>query len=261
MPQVKLISYTGHGHPDPLYAARLLAFTKATRLQMSPDGFEDFMQKPGEEILSEIDYMTTTIASSWEFADVTFSIQEVSRATAQQITRTRFTPIDGDIFGSYAMQSQRVTQMDGVSWDSHSGEISFHNIKATFDDCMQGPIDNYSSFVEGGMSLEDARDLLPIGVHCNLIAKYNLRNWVEMCRVRNSLRVQGPFQQVVEKMKIEVLAVWPWVEKFLEPKDQKAITMVEEVAKELAAIQGEQGAMYKGLSGKLAKAADLIKKG
>jgi hypothetical protein len=35
--------------------------------------------------------------------------------------------------------------------------------------------------------------------------------------------------------------------------------MIEAVAKELAALDGEKGAMYKGLSGKLAKAADLLK--
>ena len=244
MPKVKLISYTGHGHPDPLYAARLLAYTKNTRLNMTPAGFESFLQKPTDEIAKEIAYMATTIPSSWEFADLIFSIEKVSRATAQQITRTRT--------ASFAMQSQRVTDMSDVTWDERGD--SFY---AKMGDGIHG----YKQAIAQGMSLEDARDLLPIGVHCNLIGKYNLRNWVEMVRARESLRVQGPYREMVAQMKSEVLKVWPWVDVFLVPPQKKAITIIEEIAQELASLEGEKGAMYKGMSGKLAKAADLIKKG
>lgn len=255
MPKVTLISYTGHGHPDPLYAARLLAFTKQTRLQMDPGGFAAFMARPAEDILKELDYMAGTIPSSWEFADVTFLISEVSRATAQQITRTRFTPIDGDIFGSYAMQSQRVTDMSGVTWDPKPGEGDEPD--EWFEDRMRLSLDAYALAVARGNTLEDARDLLPMGVHCNLVAKYNFRNFVEMCSARESIRVQGPFREVTRQMKEQVLAVWPWAAAFFVPKQDRALAMLQEVASELA----EAGAVYKGPAGKIAKAIDLIKKG
>lgn len=244
MPDVKLIYFTGKDTPDEeWYATRLLAFTKNTRLQMTPDGFDNFKNVSPEWLAEEIAYMTTTIPSSWEFVDLIFAINNVSRATAQQITRTRT--------ATFAMQSQRVTDMREVTWDSH-GE--------GFDESIEEAIKDYKFYVDNGMPLEDARDLLPIGVHCNLVAKYNLRSFVELVRARNSLRAQGPYREVARQMKEEVLNVWPWAGAFMVPPQQKSIEMIEEVAQALAAAEGEKGAMYKGLSGKLAKAADLLKK-
>lgn len=245
MPKVTLISYTGAGHPDPLYAAKLLAYTKSTRLNMTPEGLDTFMKMDEAAIATEMNYMATTIPSSWEFADLIFAINGVSRATAQQITRTRT--------ATFAMQSQRVSDMSDVDWDHKEG--------FAFDSEMKHSITAYTETVKAGMPLEDARDLLPIGVHCNLIAKYNLRSLVELCRARDSLRVQGPYRDVCAQMKAATIDVWPWSETFFVPPNDKAIKMIEEVAQEIAALGGEQGAMYKGLSGKLAKAADLIKKG
>lgn len=242
MPTVRLISYTGHGHPDPLYAARLLAWTKNTRLQMTPDGLEAFMAKPEREILGEIAYMAVTIPSSWEFIDLTFSISNLSRATAQQMTRSRQ--------ASWAMQSQRVTDMSAVTWDVPSSVDP-----AAFNQIMQRHVSDYATAVANGMPLEDARDMLPMGVHCNLIGKFNFRAFVDLVRARESLRVQGPYREIVRQMKAEVLVVWPWASLFFEAKQAKAIGLIEEVAEELA----ESGAMYKGPAGKLAKAADLLK--
>jgi len=237
-----LISYTGIGHSDPMYAAKLLAFTKNTRMNLTPDGINDFMKKPNEEILSELSYMATSIPSSWEFVDVIFSVNDISRATAQQMTRTRT--------ASYAMQSQRVTNMHDVTWDKRGFPL---------DPMMEQAIDNYSSLVEIGESLEDARNILPVGVHCNLLCKYNLRSFVELVRARDSLRVQGEYHDIVLAMKGAVLEVWPWAAVFFVRKQAIAIRLLEEVAVEIGKLQGEQGAMYKGISGKLAKAADLLK--
>lgn len=236
--EVSLIDYTGKGNPDPLYAARLLVFTKSTRLQMDPEGLDCFNSWSEEDLQKELDYMSKTIPSSWEFVNLTFAINKVSRATAQQITRTRT--------ASFAMQSQRVTDMSDVTWDSRGDD---------FDNEMEESIGSYSSLVGDGMTLEDARDLLPIGVHCNLIGQYNLRTLVELCRKRDSLRVQGPYFEMVAEMKRLVLEVWPWAEAFFVPPMANAIKMIEEVAQELS----EGGAMYKGPAGKLAKAADLLK--
>lgn len=250
MAKVTLIDYTGKGHPDPLYAGRLLAYTKNTRMNMTPEGLEKFMTKPAQEILDELTYMSRSIPSSWEFADVVFQINGVSRAIAQQITRTRN--------ASYAMQSQRVTDMSEVTFDDikHNDPL----VVAAHKKHMNDGIHNYIEEVKLGVPLEDARDLLPIGVHTNLLDKYNLRALVDLIRARESLRVQGAYVDIVRQMKEQVSRVWPWAQIFFEPKDQKAISMIEEVALELRKQEGAQGAFYQGLSGRLAKAADLLKK-
>lgn len=250
MSKVTLISFTGAGNPDPLYAARLLAYTKNTRLNMTPAGFESFSQKSESEILLEMAYMASTIPSSWEFVDLIFSIEKISRATAQQITRTRT--------ASFAMQSQRVTDMSDVTWDAKEGKNNrFDLSKEEYDIFMQSALNCYKRAVSCGLPLEDAREILPIGVHCNLIAKYNLRGLVELCRARDSLRVQGAYRDVCEQMKAEVFKVWPWASVFFEHPHEKAIKMIEGVAQSL---QEQPGAMYAGASGTLAKAADLLKK-
>lgn len=239
MPTVTLISYTGVGHPDPLYAAKLLAYTKNTRLKMTAERFDSFQNVGDEELKRELEYMAGTIPSSWEFVDLVFSIERVSRATAQQITRTRT--------ASYAMQSQRVSDMSEVTWDDGGKN---HNYR------MRIAVNEYSNAVEQGVPLEDARDLLPIGVHCNLIAKYNLRSLVELARARESIRVQGAYRSVAEQMKAETLRVWPWAAPFFEHPYDKALKKIEAVALALA----DKGAIYKGEAGELAKAMDLLRK-
>lgn len=247
MPEVSIIDFTGKGSKDPTwYAARLLAFTKNTRLQMNPDGFKEFEEMPVQRIAEEIAYMSTTIPSSWEFVDVTFLFSNVSRATAQQITRTRT--------ATFAMQSQRVTDMSEVTWDEPTGYDP--EIVDAFNLIMEGQMKEYNHLVNHhGMTLEDARDVLPVGAHCNIVAKYNLRTISELVRARKSLRVQGPYRSVVQDMETLTRTIWPWSAPFFRPKNEVAIEMLEKVAKELA----EAGAMYKGPAGIIAKAVDLIK--
>lgn len=236
MPKVKLLYYTGMESPDPYYAARILAFTKNTRLNMTPAGWEEFLLKPIKWLDQELDYMSKTIRSALEFVDLTFLIQDVSRATAQQITRTRN--------ASYQMQSQRVTDMRSASWDS-----------GPHDNAMQAALAGYELLVDGGVSLEDARDVLPIGLHCNLVAKYNLRSAIDVIRARESVRVQGPYRQVAAQMKSEILRVWPWSEPFFRDPQELAIEMLNEVVDELKG----KGAVYSGAVGKVAKAIDQIR--
>lgn len=237
--KVTLIDYTGAESNDPLYAAQLLVFTKNTRLQMTPDAFSTFKDWSSDKLLEELAYMSATVASSWEFCDLTFAINGISRACAQQMTRTRT--------ASYAMQSQRVTDMSQVTFHIPESVKNKDDYRAN----MQIALTSYKDAIEMGESLEDARGLLPINAHCNLIAKYNLRSWVDLVRARASLRVQGEYQDVVKGMKEAVLQVWPWAQAFIEPKHQKAISIIEEIAQTLPSREQKIA---------LAKAADLLKK-
>lgn len=250
MPKVKLIHYTGKGHSDAMYAARLLVYTKNTRLRMTPEGMKEIFDLrvwPDSKIVDELKYMADTIPSSWEFVDVVFAIEGVTRACAQQMTRTRN--------ASYAMQSQRVTDMSGFkvlmpSTISVGSSGYWHSAIQAIKEC-------YSGLVAAGVPAEDARGILPLNVHCNLVVKYNLRSFVELIRTRDSLRVQGEYVDIVRQMKDEVLTFWPWAEFFFEPKESKAIRIIEEVALGLKDTPGAPS----GAVAKLAKAADLIKGG
>lgn len=247
---------------NPTAAAALLIFTKSTRLEMTNGGFQEVYDKCVADeawMMKELDYMAKTIRSSWEFLDVTFAIRGVSRACAQQITRTRFTPIDGDLFGSYAMQSQRVTDMSQMGWHNpHPPESLLHD---GFEDAMDDAMTNYQQMVKAGAKLEDARGVLPVNLHCNLIAKYNLRMLVDLVQKRESYRAQGEFNVIAREMREALVEMWPWAELFLRPKNELAKAAVEDLREALRKNLSEdtigRGPLH-DIMIKLAKVDDIL---
>ena len=247
MAEVQLIDYTGKGRPDEKWhAANMLMFTKSTRLDLSPDLLERIQKMSEFEKQEELDYMSKTIPSSWEFVDVTFLVSGVSRAAAQQMTRTRN--------ASFAMQSQRVTNVKDfgvVNPFERDGDAGFF---FTFEAATQDAYEVYSNLVSRGCPLQDARGVLPMAAKSNLVAKYNLRSFVELMRTRSSLRVQGEYSDIADEMKSAVLRAWPWAATFFESPHQKAIDILEAVADEEGIEPG------RGIGWDIAKAIDLLRK-
>lgn len=247
MAKVTLMDYTGYGRSDQQWhAAHMLMFTKSTRLSMDSGLMRNIQVMSESKKLEELEYMAKTIPSSWEFADVTFLITGVSRACAQQITRTRT--------ASFAMQSQRVvdaTDMEVVNPYNPEVDPELH---ATFEGAVSAAKNYYSVLLANDAELQDARGVLPMNSTCNLVAKYNLRSFVDLVRARSSLRVQGEYAEIVRDMKAAVMQAWPWVSVFFENNNDKVIKILEDAAKELGIQTG------KGLGWELAKAADLLRK-
>jgi flavin-dependent thymidylate synthase len=235
--KVTLISHTQD-------AVNLLLFTKSTRLNLSPGLMDEIRAWPEERKAQELEYMSRTIKSSWEFCDLVFLIEGVTRATAQQMTRTRN--------ASYAMQSQRVTDARSIAVTNNLEAHS--NASKTFDHAVRDAKTHYSRLVDAGVPLEEARGVLPMNVQCNLIAKYNLRALSDLIKARKSLRAQGEYNQIVHDMEACVLEVWPWVAPFFVSDKQIAIGMLEGIAKEIGVTTG------KGIGWEIAKAIDLIRK-
>ena len=208
--KVNLIDYTGAGNPDPNYAAKLLIYTKNTRLQGS--GAHAAVDAYGDEqIAQSLNYIANTIRSSWEFIDYTFQIEDVSRAFTHQFVRTRT--------GSYAQQSQRTVSMEG-GFDTVIPE-SFKNDKVAqqaWDKCMNQISDSYCEIIEAGYSPQDARGVLPTNVATNIIAKFNLRSLADMAGKRRNIRAQGEYAEIAKAMCEEVIRVHPWAEQFLWPE-------------------------------------------
>lgn len=246
MATATLIDYTGAGRPDQhRHAADMLVFSKSTRLKMEPGLLDRIKAMSDDELRAELDYMAGTIPSSWEMIDVTFLISDVSRAAAQQITRTRT--------GSYAMQSQRVTDVREAGAVNPLAKNDPN--RRAYNGALEQSFSQYETLVESGVPLQDARGVLPINARCNLMAKYNFRSFVELMQARASLRVQGEYADLAQDMKAEVLRAWPWAEAFFRPKNDRAIGMLEDVVSELGLEAG------RGAGWQIAKAIDLIRKG
>lgn len=237
MTKATLISHTQD-------AAALLIFTKSTRLNLSPSLFDEIKNWPKEKIDEQLEYMAKTIKSSWEFIDVTFLIEGVTRACAQQITRTRN--------ASYAMQSQRVLDARDIAVSNPYAEEDPKN--QAFDSLVSSIQAGYALMVDNGSSLEDARGILPMNTQCNLAAKYNLRSLSEVIKQRKSLRAQGEYADIADQMEKLVIGVWPWTEKFFQSDYELGLKIIEGIAKELGVKTGT------GPAWELAKAVDLIRK-
>lgn len=244
--KVELIDYTGVGRADQQWhAADVMIFTKQTRLNLSAGLMQEIKGWSAEKKQAELDYMAKTIKSSWEFVDVTFLLSGVSRAVAQQITRTRT--------ASYAMQSLRVVNasdlgvVEGKKLDSRQLEL--------YRTAVESAKQSYTELVAAGAALEDARGVLPLNTECSIVCKYNFRSATDLIKARKSLRAQGEYGEIVREMERLILEVWPWAGPFFESDVDIAVQMLENVAKEIGITTG------KGQGWEIAKAIDLIRKG
>jgi flavin-dependent thymidylate synthase len=221
-----------------------MIFTKQTRLNLSSGLMEEIKAWPTEKKQTELDYMAKTIKSSWEFVDVTFLLSGISRAVAQQVTRTRT--------ASYAMQSMRVTNASelGVVEGKKLEGMQLELYRAAVNSAKH----SYKELVEMGVALEDARGVLPLNTECNIVCKYNFRSVTDLIKARKSLRAQGEYGEIVREMERLINAVWPWAEPFFESDKDIAIGMLEDIVKSIGFTVG------KGMGWEIAKAIDLIRK-
>jgi flavin-dependent thymidylate synthase len=166
--------------------------------------------------------MAETIPSSWEFVDYVFLVEGVSRAYTHQQVRTRA--------GSYAQQTMRVLDMgkyDYVYTDRNKADqVSMAIIDKT-NRYIQGA---YSTLIQSGVAPEDARGILPTNIATNIVCKFNLRTFSELCASRTGGRTQNEYQRVVNAMADAVLAVHPWAERFLFPARRDAFADIEAFA-------------------------------
>lgn len=246
MRKIELIDYTGIGRTDQQWhAADVMIFTKQTRLNLSAGLMAEVKSWSEERKRQELDYMAKTIKSSWEFVDLTFLISGVSRAVAQQITRTRN--------ASYAMQSMRVT--DASEFEVVINPKLTAEQRMVFRNSVEFTKHQYARLVKSGAPLEDARGVLPLNTECNLVCKYNFRSFTDLIKARKSLRAQGEYYEIAHAMEQLVKEAWPWSEPFFVSDADLAIKTLEAIAKELGITTG------RGHGWEIAKAIDLLRKG
>jgi flavin-dependent thymidylate synthase len=229
--KVTLISHT----PE---ARELLLFTKSTRLNMSPGLMEEIRAWPEEKKMAELEYMANTIPSSWEFVDYVFMIEGVSRAFTHQFVRSRQ--------GSYAQQTMRVLNMgeyDYVYTDRVAADVQARGIVDIVNENIRL---GYNKLIELGLPAEDARGLLPTNISTNIVAKFNLRAFVDLAKSRTGGRTQSEYQKVMNAMVDAVLAVHPWAEKFLFQQGRDYFAEIEAFAeKEYGGDLLKKGALLK----------------
>lgn len=205
--KVTLFDYTGKGSANPARsAAEVLAFTKSTRLTMSPDRLDVIKGWSDDELYAQLGYMARTLPSSWEFVHYSFLITGVTRAFTHQLVRTRT--------ASYAQQALRVVDATGFTYDTGPTIEEKPNRHELYKGVMETIDVVYSELIGLGASVEDARGILPTNIHTNICMSANLRTVCDLVRKRTSPRVQGEYRGVLYGMVEAVLEVHPWAEIF-----------------------------------------------
>jgi len=244
--KVQLIDYTGIGHSDVWYAARKLIRAKNTRM---PSSFvERVSEMNGYDIVKELEAIAMTIRSSWEFVSYTFTVNDISRATCDQMTRTR-------VGVAFAVMTQRVTDLKDFKYVVPGAISERKELEVLYHDHMTRTSAFYALLIENGISTQDARSILPMATHSPLTAEYNLRSLADLVGKRQNLRAQGEYSDVVAEMAHQVICVHPWTEMFLYPERTKTPTL----DKMLKEALGDRTVNERPEVGKALKEVDLLK--
>lgn len=190
--KVSLVNFTDD-------ALNVLLRTKNTRLSYEDDPAGWTEEKKAEHL----QYMLTTIKSSWEFVDFHFHIEGVTRAFTHELVRHRH--------GSYAQQSMRV--VNAREFDADKPESVTDNIRGAsevWDATLEQMMMTYAAMVDWGVPTQDARGILPTNILTNIDAKFNLRTLHEMAKVRLCTRAAKEFQDVMRAMRDLVVFHYPW---------------------------------------------------
>jgi flavin-dependent thymidylate synthase len=227
--KVTLFDFTGAGNLDPAsYAAAILIYTKSTRLEMSPGLLQEFKEMSYKNKIDELKVMATTNPGSWEFISFSFLIEDVTRGFTHQLVRTRL--------ASYAQQSLRVVDIStDFKYLTGPSILADKTVVGAYKNTMDNTAQCYKFLIDAGVKTEDARGVLPINILTNINMKIDMRNFINLARKRQSLRVQDEFRRVIDLMLIEVEQVYPWFHIFYKSDEMKAhkelSLMIEENSK------------------------------
>lgn len=129
-----------------------------------------------------------------EFADFTFHIEGISRATSHQLVRHRT--------ASYAQRSQRYVSEDGFQYiipesikNNEEAFRYFKNVMAFDNSAYNRLITQYD------IPKEDARSVLPNACSTVIEVKMNGRELIHFCNERLCSRAQAEIRELAKQMK------------------------------------------------------------
>ena len=178
--------------------------------------YENFLNAP------ETDKMLSLIKkvigsghySTIEHIQLTFAIQNVSRACTHQLVRHRHM--------SFSQKSQRYVKEKG-EFDYIIPKSIENNpeLCIKFEEFMQNTSKLYGEFIEAGILAEDARSILPNACVTSLVASLNLRELIHLSNLRLCKRAQYEIRTLVKAMVNEVIKKEPWLKPYLVPKCER----------------------------------------
>lgn len=162
--------------------------------------YENYLNAPDEDkMLSLIKRVIGSgHYSTIEHIQLTFAIQNVSRACTHQLVRHRHM--------SFSQKSQRYVKEKG-EFDYIMPKSIENNpeLAKKFEDFIQNTSNLYQEFIEAGILAEDARSILPNAAASSLVASLNLRELIHLANLRLCTRAQAEIRSLVKAMTDEVI--------------------------------------------------------
>ncbi len=152
--------------------------------------------------------------STIEHIQVTFAINNISRAATHQLVRHRHM--------SFSQKSQRYVR--------EKGEFDFivppaigakADLYEKFLDHMNKTATLYQEMIQNGIKSEDARSILPNAAASSMVVSMNLRELIHLANLRLCTRAQFEIRLVVKKMCMLVEEREPWLIEHLVPKCER----------------------------------------
>ena len=150
--------------------------------------------------------------STIEHIVFTFGITGVSRTLSHQLVRHRAGV-------AFDQQSQRyVTYKQAATMLPHSIAGADPEIRARYEDQVEGSMELYGDLVGAGIPGEDARFVFPNGTRTNLVKTTNLRALIHMSGLRLCTMAQWEIRRLFQLIRHEIFSVSPFLGSFLAPK-------------------------------------------
>ena len=178
--------------------------------------YENYLNAPDEDkMLSLIKRVIGSgHYSTIEHIQLTFAVQNVSRACTHQLVRHRHM--------SFSQKSQRYVKEKG-EFDYIMPKSIENNseLAKKFEEFIQNTSNLYQEFIEAGILAEDARSILPNAAASSLVASLNLRELIHLSNLRLCTRAQAEIRSLVKAMVDEVIKKEPWLKPYLVPKCER----------------------------------------
>lgn len=178
--------------------------------------YENYLNAPDEDkMLSLIKRVIGSgHYSTIEHIQLTFAIQNVSRACTHQLVRHRHM--------SFSQKSQRyVKEKSEFDYIMPKSIENNPELAKKFEDFIQNTSNLYQEFIEAGILAEDARSILPNAAASSLVASLNLRELIHLANLRLCTRAQAEIRSLVKAMTDEVIKKEPWLKPYLVPKCER----------------------------------------
>lgn len=182
MPSVTLVGHLSHSFPLIPYAA--------ARKCMGVE-FNRAIQEEGSKIPLLVKCAKRGHWGVFEHATMSFEV-EASRACLDQLNRYRHSSI--------CMESQRHVNMSERGYTLPGSIMDNPKALAVYDVACEAAKTSYATLIDLGIPIEDARNVIGMGVQTSEIISFNLAEFFHIRRQRLCNTAQKEIRDLVEKM-------------------------------------------------------------